>query len=68
MDKEEVNKRFNELPRKIRTTLIGVELSNEIDFLKREKKVIEDSHKLTIAKINERIFNLERHLKNLIDD
>jgi hypothetical protein len=68
MTRQETTDRFNNLPREMRTTLIGIELSNEIDFLKREKNILIDSHNLTIKKINERIKNLELALFKLKDD
>jgi len=68
MTEQEVTIRFNSLPREIRTTIIGSEISTEINWLKREKKRAQDQHSKNIRDINERIVRLSKNLEQLKDD
>lgn len=68
MTKEEVTKRFNALPREIRTTLIAVNLSNEICFLEMEREAAKSAHTSNLRRINNRLKLLNKHLIELKDD
>ena len=68
MTREEASKRFNALPREIRTTVIGSELVSEIKHLERERKAAISAHGQNLRRINDRIKTLEKHLGELKDD
>ena len=65
---EEVKARFNNLPRGMRTTIIGNELVSEIRCLQRERKAAISAHALNLNRINTRIKLIEKHLEELKDD
>lgn len=68
MNREEVSKRFNALPREHRTTIIGNELEQEIQWLEREKRDAMKAHAKNLERYNERIKTLTRSLDTLQDD
>lgn len=68
MEKEEITVRFNSLPREHRTTIIGNDLTNEINWLMREKKEAIDAHQKNLTRINERIKRLQNNRDDLKDD
>lgn len=68
MTTEEVKARFNNLPREMRTTIIGNELLSEIRCLKIERKAAISAHALNLNRINARIELIEKHLEELKDD
>jgi hypothetical protein len=68
MNREEVSKRFNALPREHRVTIIGNELEQEIRWLEREKRDAIKAHAKNLERYNERIKTLTRSLNQLQDD
>ena len=58
MEREEVSKRFNALPREHRVTIIGNELEQEIRWLEREKRDAIKAHAKNLERYNERIKTL----------
>lgn len=68
MTKEDITKRFNALPREMRTTLIAVNLSNEICFLEREREAAISAHASNLRRIDNRLKLLKKHLIELKDD
>lgn len=68
MEKSEVTERFNNLPRELRTTIIGNDLYNEIKWLTVEKNELTKVYQSQIKRITQRINSLEKHLEKLIDD
>mgnify|MGYP003587855271 CR=1 FL=1 len=67
MEREEVSKRFNALPREHRVTIIGNELEQEIRWIEREKRDAISAHKKNLDRYNERIKTLTKSLKDLKD-
>ena len=67
MEREEVSKRFNALPREHRVTIIGNELEQEIRWIEREKRDAISAHKKNLDIYNERIKTLTKSLKDLKD-
>lgn len=68
MEREEVSKRFNTLPREHRTTIIGNEIEMHIRWLEEEKRFYIKQHQENLKRINDRIKHEEKHLRNLKDD
>lgn len=68
MNREEVSKRFNALPKEHRVTIIGNELEQEIRWLEREKRHAIKAHAKNLQRYNERIKTLTRSLDKLQDD
>ena len=68
MNREEVLKRFNALPREHRTTIIGNDLEQEIRWLERERRDAIKAHAKNLKRYNERIKALIRSLDKLQDD
>lgn len=68
MEREEVSKRFNALPREHRVTIIGNDLAQEIRWLEREKRDVIKAHAKNLERYNERIKTLTKSLHDLNDD
>ncbi len=66
MTQKEANKRFNALPKEHRVTIIANDCDREIRWLKREKQSLIVSHKIHLARINERIKIVEHQLIELL--
>ena len=67
MTREEATKRFNDLPKEHRVTVIADNCDQEIRWLEREKAEYIKAHKINIRRINERIKTREKWLKELKD-
>lgn len=67
MEREEVSKRFNALPKEHRVTIIGNELEQEIRWIEREKRDSIKAHAKNLERYNERIKILTNSLKSLKD-
>ena len=67
MTREEATKRFNDLPKEHRVTVIADNCDQEIRWLEREKAEYIKAHRLNIKRINERIKTREEWLKKLKD-
>lgn len=67
MEKQEVDKRFNNLPIEHRTTIIGNELITEIQWLKQEKTLYKKQYVENCNRMNKKIKILELNLKELKD-
>jgi hypothetical protein len=65
MTREEASKRFNDLPKEHRVTVIADNCEQEIRWLEREKRKYIEAHKLNMKKVNERIKSAEKWLKEL---
>jgi len=68
MKKSEVTERFNNLPRELRTTIIGNDLCNEIKWLNNERNELIRVYTSQMKRITQRINTLEKYLEKLIDD
>ena len=68
MNRKEVSKRFNELPKEHRTTIIGNELEQEIRWLEQEKREAIKAHAKNLERYNEKIKMLTKSLRDLNDD
>jgi hypothetical protein len=67
MTRKEASERFNALPREHRVTIIGNELSVEIQWLEREKRDAIKAHKRNLERFNDRIKMLTKSLEKLED-
>lgn len=68
MTREEIKERFNALPRKHRTTIIGNEIDQEIRWIEKEKRNFMKEYCNKIKQYNNRIKELQRLLNTLNDD
>lgn len=68
MEREEVTRRFNDLPKEHRVTIIGFELEQEIRWLEREKRDVIKAHANNLGRYNERIKRLTKSLNDLNDN
>lgn len=67
MEREEVSKRFNELPIEHRITIIGNELEQQIRWLEHEKREAIKAHAKNLERYNERIKITTKSLRDLKD-
>ena len=67
MDRKEATNRFNALSIEHRTTIIGNQLCDQIQWLTKEKNKAIDLHNRNLKLYNIRIKTLERCLKELKD-
>jgi hypothetical protein len=67
MERDEAVKRFNDLPKEHRVTIIANEIEQRIRWLEEEKRNYIKQHQQNIKRINERIKGEEKWLKNLSD-
>lgn len=67
MEREEVTKRFNSLPKEHRVTIIANEREQRIRWLEEEKRFYIKQHQENLKRINDRIKGEEKWLRDLSD-
>jgi len=67
MTRDETSKRFNDLPKEHRVSVIGNEINMRIRWLEEEKRFYIKQHQENLKRINDRIKGQEKWLKDLED-